>query len=100
MQPAAAAAVAVAVEEEEVKMEVEEEEEEKKEEEEESLSGATELDEVRALLKEWLASGDDPQPEDGDAVRRFLAALVAGRQLHKVRPVLLFLDRYILVTSD
>jgi DNA repair protein REV1 C-terminal domain len=58
-----------------------------------SLSGATDLADVRMLLKEWFQSTDIPEEEDREAVCRYLVSLVCNHQLDHVEPLLLFLNR-------
>lgn len=59
-----------------------------------SLSGATTLSEIRHLLIEWFSSTEEPEIEDRDAVCNFLANLVNNKDLHRVEPIIKFLQRY------
>lgn len=58
-----------------------------------SLSGATTLPEIRALLIEWFSSTEEPENEDRDAVSNFLVSLVNNKELHRVEPIIKFLQR-------
>ena len=61
-----------------------------------TLAGASELNQVRSLLKEWLDSTHQPEEEDGQQVTRFLTQLVENHQLHEVEPLLHLIIRFVI----
>ncbi|CAL1536463.1 unnamed protein product, partial [Lymnaea stagnalis] len=61
--------------------------------EEVSLCSAHDLDDVRHLLKEWLAAGSEPQPEDVQLVSDYFIRLVESENLEQAYCLLKFVKR-------
>ncbi|RUS72578.1 hypothetical protein EGW08_019664 [Elysia chlorotica] len=58
-----------------------------------SLCGAVSLSDVRALVKEWLSSGSEPQDEDLTLITEYLTRLIEQRNLELVFPLLKLIHR-------
>lgn len=61
-----------------------------------SLLGSTDIDDIRTLLRNWVASAQDgPEPEDVTSISQFLKELVRFSNLEKTRLVIVYL-RYLI----
>ncbi|CAG2235935.1 REV1 [Mytilus edulis] len=60
-----------------------------------NLCGAVTITEVRALLKEWIQTSNDPEKDDEDIMTSYLTNLLLDRNLEQVDLVVKFLNRHI-----